>query len=325
MEGQASGGVEVRGVATRGPTRLNIDFYSEGELPVAIVGPSGAGKTWFLRLLGGLERVDSGSVKLCGEIVDDARDVFVPAHLRGVGFGFAERLWVPTMSLIRNLRLGRSHRVSEEVMRAELSALGLDDPITEFADLSTGQARRVTLLRALSAATSLALLDEPFSSLDAVALGGTVQFLQEKLKTRKYSVLVTAHGLSEVARFAPEAALVVGGELSSPRSWARQCFDAEGPFATQAFWGCPLSPEQSGWLGLRERFYAVPPAAVEVDEAGMNSLCDARVIDRRTIGSSRIRLLLDVSGAQLVAETADFELERNTAGIRLDPQLCLEL
>src|SRR3954469_7869677 len=142
-----------------------------GEL-VALLGPSGGGKTTMLRIIAGLETADSGSVLLEGE---DARDR--SAKDRAVGFVFQHYALFRHMSVFENVAFGlrvrpRKTRPSEkEIRETVMGLLHLVqlDVLSERrpSELSGGQRQRVALARALAVKPKVLLLDEPFGALDA--------------------------------------------------------------------------------------------------------------------------------------------------------------
>ena len=142
-----------------------------GEL-VALLGPSGGGKTTMLRIIAGLETADSGSVLLEGE---DARDR--SAKDRAVGFVFQHYALFRHMSVFENVAFGlrvrpRKTRPSNEEINRKVHEL-LELVQLEFladrlpSQLSGGQRQRIALARALAVEPKVLLLDEPFGALDA--------------------------------------------------------------------------------------------------------------------------------------------------------------
>jgi sulfate/thiosulfate transport system ATP-binding protein len=153
-----------------GPVKVVDDVSFEvrpGEL-VALLGPSGGGKSTILRIIAGLEPADSGEVWLDGERVDG-----VHARDRQVGFVFQHYALFRHMTVAQNIAFGlRVQGVSRERQQkrvAELLGLmglrGLDDRYPS--QLSGGQRQRVALARALAPEPKLLLLDEPFGAVDA--------------------------------------------------------------------------------------------------------------------------------------------------------------
>jgi sulfate transport system ATP-binding protein len=143
----------------------------QGEL-LALLGPSGGGKTTLLRIIAGLERPDEGSVLFDGDdaIRRDPRD-------RGVGFVFQHYALFRHMTVFENVAFGlrvrpRARRPAEAEIRRRvnelLSLVQLDYLGSRYpSQLSGGQRQRVALARALAVEPTVLLLDEPFGALDA--------------------------------------------------------------------------------------------------------------------------------------------------------------
>lgn len=142
---------------------INLEI-SEGEF-VSIVGPSGCGKTTFLRIIGGLESLDSGAIEI------DNRPVTAPGADRG--FVFQADSLLPWRSVFDNAFIGleingRTSTADKSITRRLLDLVGLSG----FEDyyprqLSGGMRQRVNLARALAVNPEVLLMDEPFSGLDA--------------------------------------------------------------------------------------------------------------------------------------------------------------
>ena len=162
---------EWRGVSKRFGTASVLEDFSlraeRGEF-LTLLGPSGCGKTTALRLLGGLEQPDAGSVFL------DGRDVTaLPVHRREVNQVFQSYALFPHLSVRGNLAFGlRMKRLSAADIAAKVDAaaalVALDGLLDRApAQLSGGQRQRVALARALVCEPKVLLLDEPLSALDA--------------------------------------------------------------------------------------------------------------------------------------------------------------
>lgn len=140
---------------------------------VALVGPTGCGKTTTLRLIAGLELPDSGRIAIDDRVlVDTARGLNVPVRQRRVGLVFQDYALFPHMDVLQNVvygivRHGRSRReVHEQALailrRVQLQGLERARPTA----LSGGQQQRVALARAIAGAPAVLLMDEPLSALD---------------------------------------------------------------------------------------------------------------------------------------------------------------
>ncbi len=166
---------------------------------VALLGPSGCGKSTLLRMVAGLDRPDSGSVRLEspeGEARPSIAYVFQDAHL------------LPWRSVLDNaalplqlLGVGKAER--QEKARAALSKVGLGEAFARYpAELSGGMKMRVSLARALITRPSILLLDEPFAALDEL----TRQRLDDELRALwvelGMTVLFVTHSNAEAAYLA---------------------------------------------------------------------------------------------------------------------------
>ena len=172
--------VELSGVSKgfgAGDTRVEVlkdlDLeVTEGQL-LAVVGPSGVGKSTLLHLVGLLDRPDEGTLLLEGREVDGL-DGEKRAHLRNrmVGFVFQHHYLLDELNALDNVALplriaGKDARTSRARARELLEAVSLDDRAHHFPDqLSGGEQQRVAVARALAMKPRLLLADEPTGNLD---------------------------------------------------------------------------------------------------------------------------------------------------------------
>ena len=164
--------VSLLGVHYAGRPNPAVDGVSftlqAGEIGV-FIGPSGCGKTTLLRAVAGLERAQSGSISLAGQIVS-SRAQHVAPESRRIGMVFQDFALFPHLNVANNVAFGLSHlSASQRGSRVGevLDLVGLDTSQKRFPhELSGGQQQRVALARALAPKPRLLLLDEPFSSLD---------------------------------------------------------------------------------------------------------------------------------------------------------------
>jgi molybdate transport system ATP-binding protein len=184
---------------------------------VVLFGPSGAGKTTILRQLAGLERPDRGVIRAGGATwCDVGRGVWVPPQQRRVGLVLQQPSLFPHISVRGNIFYGR--RASDGADAQELSrllgALGVDAWLDRRPrTLSGGEAQRVALARALAHAPQIALLDEPFASLDTptrTRLRGDVRQLLRRTGTP--AVFVT-HDRAEAMALGDQIVVVLAGRV----------------------------------------------------------------------------------------------------------------
>jgi molybdenum ABC transporter ATP-binding protein len=194
---------------------LEVDLEVEGT--VALVGPSGAGKTSVLRGVTGLVRPAAGRVALDGEVWFDAdRRIFRRPDERRVGLVFQEYALFPHMTVRENVAYAGRSRVDEYIERFRISHLADAKPT----ELSGGERQRVALARALAREPGVLLLDEPLSALDAhtkVAVRGE---LQELLREFGLPTLLVTHDYEDAASLADQVGVIVDGklrQLASPK------------------------------------------------------------------------------------------------------------
>jgi len=154
-----------------GPIPLDVEFAcAPGEL-VALIGPSGAGKTTILRSIAGLYRPAAARIECGGETwaATDAK-VWRPPHQRRVGLVFQSYALFPHMSALANVEAALGDRPARDRQRAAqdlLERVDLDGVAHRKPDqLSGGQQQRVALARAMARDPQVLLLDEPLSAVD---------------------------------------------------------------------------------------------------------------------------------------------------------------
>ncbi|HET8812698.1 MAG TPA: ATP-binding cassette domain-containing protein, partial [Gaiella sp.] len=130
---------------------------------LALVGPSGAGKTTVLRAVAGLVRPERGLIAVDDEVFFDAdRGLELPPEGRRVGLVFQEYALFPHMTVRQNVEYARRHAADEYLERFRITHLEGARP----QELSGGERQRVALARALARDPQVLLLDEPLSALD---------------------------------------------------------------------------------------------------------------------------------------------------------------
>ena len=150
------------------PAVADIDLMIEHEEFVVLVGPSGCGKSTTLRLIAGLEEIDSGIIRIGGRVVNS-----LPPKDRDIAMVFQNYALYQHMTIYDNLAFGlRNRRTSEAVIRQEVARaaeiLGIGDLLRRKPrELSGGQQQRVALGRCIVRHPQVFLFDEPLSNLDA--------------------------------------------------------------------------------------------------------------------------------------------------------------
>ncbi|HEY7623004.1 MAG TPA: ABC transporter ATP-binding protein [Solirubrobacteraceae bacterium] len=183
---------------------------SVGAETVALVGPSGAGKTTVLRAIAGLRRPDRGRIAL-GERVwfDSAAKLDLPPERRSVGLVFQEYALFPHMTVRANVGFGGEARVDELLERLRISHLAGERP----GGLSGGERQRVALARALARDPDVLLLDEPLAALDAHTRTVVRGELQDVLAELALPALIVTHDFGDAAALADRIGVIADGHL----------------------------------------------------------------------------------------------------------------
>ena len=219
---------------------------SQGET-IALVGPSGGGKSTFLRCLNGLTSFDSGEVRVAGVELSPGASPDAP-ELRAlrarVGMVFQSFNLFPHLTAVENVSLAPVHvrRVAPPAARTRalelLARVGLSDRAgARPSQLSGGQQQRVAIARALAMDPELLLLDEPTSALDPQMRGEVLGVLRDLARTGMTMLVVThemafARGAASRIWVFDEGRLVEDGPpaqvCDSPRSERARAFFAHG-------------------------------------------------------------------------------------------------
>lgn len=178
----------------------------QGEM-LAIVGPSGIGKSTLLHLLGGLDRPDSGTVRVDDtELTRMSADQLARFRNRNVGFVFQFHHLLPEFTAAENVAMpgwiGRANR-EETLKRANelLSELGMSERSRHFPNqLSGGEQQRVAIARALSADPVLFLADEPTGNLDLRTSERVFDLMRECHNRRGLTSVIVTHNPDLAAR-----------------------------------------------------------------------------------------------------------------------------
>jgi molybdate transport system ATP-binding protein len=211
--------VAVDCTVTRGEFTLTIAAELESGTVVAILGPNGAGKSTLLRLIAGLLPVDTGSVMIGTQMVDEAGGVFVPPQRRSVGVVFQDYALFPHLSVLENVAFGPRSRGAGRVQsrataRKTLEMMGIADLSGRRPGaISGGQGQRVALARALATAPEVLLLDEPLAALDAETKEGVRIELETQLAAFPGCVVIVTHDPLDAMLLADRVIVIEAGAV----------------------------------------------------------------------------------------------------------------
>ena len=181
---------------------VSLDFR-RGKV-TAILGGSGCGKTTLLRLIGGVYRVNQGSVNFDGEVVDTRDKEQLYRIRRRVGMLFQFGALFTDLTVFENVAfpLREQTELPEAMIRdivlMKLNAVGLRGAaMLRIAQVSGGMMRRVALARAIALDPELIMYDEPFAGLDPISMGVTANLIRKLNDTTGATSLIVSHDVQE--------------------------------------------------------------------------------------------------------------------------------
>lgn len=237
-------------IAQTEPMPLHGRFdCAAGEL-LALVGPSGAGKTSMLRVLAGLMRPQRGRIEVGAQLwCDSEQGVFLPPQRRHVGLVFQNYALMPHLSAVDNVALALLHLPAGE--RAAQARRWLDHVHLSHEQqqrrpgaLSGGQQQRVAVARALAREPRLLLLDEPFSAVDQMSRQGLYRLLADLRSDLDIPILLVTHDLNEARLLADRLVVMDAGSVLQ-----------EGP--PEHIHRAPRNARVADLVGMHNRFQGV--------------------------------------------------------------------
>ncbi len=226
--------------------RVSIDI-PRGKV-VAIMGPSGTGKTTLLRLIGGQLLPDAGRVLVDGHNVPTLPRTELFELRKSMGMLFQSGALFSDQSVYDNVAFPlRTHTdLTESMIRdlvlIKLQQVGLRGAAALFpSELSGGMARRVALARAVALDPQLIMYDEPFAGLDPIAMGVVVKLIRTLNQVFGMTSVVVSHDISETASIADLIYVIADGVVVGSGS-PDDLLEADTPRVEQFVQGLPDGP-----------------------------------------------------------------------------------
>lgn len=178
-----------------------VDFEVEQGDFAVVVGPSGAGKTTVLNILGGMDSLDEGELSVDGKDISGYTDKMLTEYRRfDIGFVFQFYNLVQNLTAKENVEL--ASQISKDPLDVEevLDMVGLKDRMDNFpSQLSGGEQQRVAIARALAKNPKLLLCDEPTGALDYQTGKAILKLLQDTGKKTGMTIVVITHNAALTA------------------------------------------------------------------------------------------------------------------------------
>ncbi len=181
-----------------------------------VLGGSGAGKSTTLRLIGGLIRAQSGSIRVEGEEIAGLSEAQLTRVRQKIGMMFQGGALLNSMTVFDNLALPLREQTSlseaevSEQVHYQLDSVGLGDAADLMpSQLSGGMVKRAGLARALVRTPQIVLCDEPFSGLDPISVRKIEKHLVKIQRERKLTLIVTSHHIASTLRMADQIVFLI--------------------------------------------------------------------------------------------------------------------
>lgn len=205
----STGGVIMRAVD-------GIEFQIDKGEFVVIVGPSGAGKTTVLNMIGGMDTITSGEIWVDGADIAKYNSKELTKYRRfDVGFVFQFYNLVPNFTALENVEL--ANQISRNPLNARqvMMEVGLGHRLNNFpAQLSGGEQQRVSIARALAKNPKLLLCDEPTGALDYVTGKTILKLLSDMCRNKHMTVIVITHNQA-IAPMADKVIYIKNGKVEA--------------------------------------------------------------------------------------------------------------
>jgi iron(III) transport system ATP-binding protein len=197
------------------PVLTDVSLELQPGEVVCLLGPSGCGKSTLLRIAAGVERQQSGAVRVGGRTVSQG-GLHLPPERRGIGLMFQDFALFPHLTVLENVAFGAAGAPAERRQRAAalLARVALGSHAARYPhQLSGGEQQRVALVRALAPSPPILLMDEPFSGLDNRLRDDVRDRTLDLLKEEGTAVLLVTHEPEEAMRMADRIALMRRGRI----------------------------------------------------------------------------------------------------------------
>ncbi len=243
---------------------FDLRLTLEVEGTVALVGPSGAGKTTVLRTVAGLMAPRAGRITVAGTTwFDAATRVDLSPDQRRVGLVFQDYALFPHLTVRQNIEYARRHAADAYLERFGIAQLQHERP----GRLSGGERQRVALARALARDPDVLLLDEPLSALDAHTKADVRAELHDLLAGLAIPVLLVTHDFEDAAALAQRVSVIVDGSIRQSGTPGELVAQPTDPFVA-SFTGANLLHGHAERSGNSTRVVLADGTAITTTDGG---------------------------------------------------------
>ena len=194
---------------------VSLTIENEGDI-ICLLGPSGIGKTTILRTIAGLEKIQSGKILLKDKIIS-SNDIHVEPENRNISLAFQDNSLFPHYNVIQNIEFGAERNTKKKknlTIDEVIKFLHLDHVKDKFPhQISSGEAQRASLARALLSKPDLLLLDEPLSNIDQSFKEEIQVKLKEILTNLKITTIIVTHDSYEAFYLGSKCGIILDSQL----------------------------------------------------------------------------------------------------------------
>ena len=213
---------KVYKTGVRAVNNMNVDI-GEGEFGY-VIGPTGAGKSTFIKLLYREEKASSGKVIVAGQDVSKIKDRKVPYFRRNIGVVFQNFRLLPKKTVFENVAFTLEVTDTPKIqirkkVRRTLELVGLEDKANAFPhELSGGQQQRVAIARAIVNSPKVLIADEPTGNLDPDTSNEIIELLERINEVNHTTILVVTHDKEIVQKHKKRTILIEDGCIKTDTS-----------------------------------------------------------------------------------------------------------
>ena len=194
---------------------VSLSIENEGDI-ICLLGPSGIGKTTILRTIAGLEKIQSGKIKLKNKIIS-SKDIQIEPENRNISLSFQDNCLFPHYNVIQNIKFGeaRNKKKKRDLNTDEIiKFLHLENVVDKFPhQISSGEAQRTSLARSLLSKPDLLLLDEPLSNVDQSFKEEIQAKLRQILTELKITTIIVTHDSYEAFYLGSKCGIILNDQL----------------------------------------------------------------------------------------------------------------
>ena len=196
-------------------SNVTLNIENEGDI-ICLLGPSGIGKTTILRTIAGLEKIKAGKIFLKNKVIS-SRDKHVEPENRNISMAFQDSSLFPHFNVLENIEFGaQRNKKKKKDLKVDdvVKFLHLEHIVDKFPhQISSGEAQRASLARALLSKPDLLLLDEPLSNVDQSFKEEIQVKLKKILIDQKITTIIVTHDQYEAFYLGTKCGIILNGQL----------------------------------------------------------------------------------------------------------------